>query len=102
MAISLYLPGPEMTVLVLGRNRRSFTERDREMLNLIRPHLAEAYRNARRIDRLRQRIDAQVSMPRHAELELDAHGRIVKIAMAMKETTGIKILIDLTSSRSDG
>jgi hypothetical protein len=37
--------GQEQLCLMLSRDRRNFTERDRLILNLIRPHLKQAYEN---------------------------------------------------------
>jgi DNA-binding CsgD family transcriptional regulator len=49
------LPFPLPTVIGLSyhRERRSFTERDREICNLARPHLDQAWRNARVMTRVR-------------------------------------------------
>jgi hypothetical protein len=41
----------------LNRSQRSFTERDRLMLNLLRPHLFQAYCNVQMYDRLQQKFD---------------------------------------------
>lgn len=49
---------PHSPPLVIGiavhRDRPNFSERDRLLLNLLRPHLAQAHRNARMVTRLRQ------------------------------------------------
>ncbi len=54
--IAMKLPSPpSLTVaFVLNRDRRDFSERDRLMLNLLRPHLIQAYRNAETWSELRQ------------------------------------------------
>ena len=41
--IAFGLPGPMVIGIAMNRDRRSFTERDRLMLDLLRPHLARAY-----------------------------------------------------------
>lgn len=41
------------------RDRRSFTDRECLMVNLIRPHITQAWRNAHEMSRMRQRIRAQ-------------------------------------------
>jgi DNA-binding CsgD family transcriptional regulator len=46
MAISIPQPPPAVLGLALNRGRGDFSERDRQMLNLLRPHLIQAYRNA--------------------------------------------------------
>jgi DNA-binding CsgD family transcriptional regulator len=46
--LAVALPSPPRLVigLAFNRSRRSFSERDRRVLNLVRPHLAQAHRNA--------------------------------------------------------
>jgi len=46
--LAVALPSPPSLVigLAFNRSRRSFSERDRQVLNLVRPHLAQAHRNA--------------------------------------------------------
>jgi DNA-binding CsgD family transcriptional regulator len=46
LAVALPSPAPLVIGLALNRSRRSFSERDRRVLNLLRPHLAYAHRNA--------------------------------------------------------
>lgn len=54
------LPGAPglVTAIYLDRRRgaRDFGERDRLLLNLLRPHLNQAYRNATAVDRMRREI----------------------------------------------
>lgn len=45
-----------LTLLSLNRSQRSFTERDRTILNLLRPHLFQAYSNAQRYYQLQQNL----------------------------------------------
>jgi len=42
--------------IALHRNRRSFTERERLILNLLRPHLFQAYSNAQHYHQLQQHL----------------------------------------------
>ena len=53
---------PSANGLVIGiavnRNRRDFSERDRSMLDLVRPHLAQAYRNLLERTAIQERADA--------------------------------------------
>jgi DNA-binding CsgD family transcriptional regulator len=42
--IAFGLPGPVVIGIALNRGRRDFTERDRALLDLLRPHLAQAHR----------------------------------------------------------
>jgi DNA-binding CsgD family transcriptional regulator len=41
--IAFGLPGEQVVGLALNRPRRSFTERDRELLEVLRPHVADAH-----------------------------------------------------------
>src|SRR5262245_23800538 len=52
--ISIALPSrsPRLVRITLNRARREFSERDRLVLNLVRPHLAQAHRNAEAFARL--------------------------------------------------
>lgn len=49
--IAFGLQGPVVIGIAMNRDRRSFGERDREMLELLRPHLAQAYDGARERER---------------------------------------------------
>ena len=52
--LSITLPHSEAVIgLALSRPRRDFTERDRTVLNLLRPHLVQAHRNGAAFDRMR-------------------------------------------------
>jgi DNA-binding CsgD family transcriptional regulator/GAF domain-containing protein len=46
LAVALPSAPPLVIGLAFNRSRRSFSERDRQVLNLVRPHLAQARRNA--------------------------------------------------------
>jgi DNA-binding NarL/FixJ family response regulator len=61
----------------LNRSQRSFTERDRLMLNLLRPHLFQAYCNVQRYHQLQQKFDRlQDCVQDAAMVALNAEGRI--------------------------
>lgn len=45
--IAFGLPGPMVIGIAMNRDRRSFSERDRVLLDLIRPHLSRAHARAR-------------------------------------------------------
>jgi hypothetical protein len=45
---------PALIGVMLNRSGRDFTERDRRLLDLLRPHLAQAYRNAESVTKMRQ------------------------------------------------
>lgn len=42
--IAFGLPGPRVIGIAMNRGRRDFSERDRTLLDLLRPHLAQAHR----------------------------------------------------------
>ena len=75
------LPSPEpMTIaFVLSRGGRDFTERDRRLIDLGRPHLIQAYRNAELRERTRRILDglqAGIDDLGHALVVLDAGDRV--------------------------
>lgn len=55
--MSIVIPKPPHSViaLALGRSGRDFSERDRLLLDLLRPHLAQAHDNAATLAQLQQR-----------------------------------------------
>jgi DNA-binding CsgD family transcriptional regulator len=57
--MSIVIPKPPHSViaLALGRSGRDFSERDRCLFDLLRPHLAQAHDNAATLARLRQESD---------------------------------------------
>ena len=58
MSITLPAPKPVVVGLALSRTDEDFSDRDCAVLNLARPHLAQAWRNAREQERLRGLVDA--------------------------------------------
>lgn len=56
MSVSLPGPGSRVLVVSLHRSRRDFTERERFALNLLRPHLGQAYENTETIRLMRQEV----------------------------------------------
>jgi len=54
MAFTLPTAMPGIVGIALGRGRRDFSERDRMLLDIVRPHLAQAYSNAGRLSSLKQ------------------------------------------------
>ncbi|MDQ3834808.1 MAG: helix-turn-helix transcriptional regulator [Actinomycetota bacterium] len=54
MAVILPAPAPLVIGIAVNRSSRDFSERDRLLLNLLRSHLIQAYRNAEAITRLRR------------------------------------------------
>ena len=80
---SAYLAPADKTLVgfALNRSERSFTERDRLILNLLRPHLSQAYTNAQKYHQLQQKLDlVQQSLDYLGVITLDTEGRILSIA----------------------
>ncbi len=66
---------------ILGRSQRSFTERDRLILQLLRPHLSQAHANAQKYHQLQQYSDPiQQSLDYLGVIALDTEGRVLSIA----------------------
>lgn len=57
MVVSFPSPRPVIVGVALNRKRRNFTERDRLLLNLINPHLLQAYGNIEAVSRLNRALD---------------------------------------------
>jgi DNA-binding CsgD family transcriptional regulator len=65
----------------LHRTQRNFTERDRLILNLLRPHLFQAYGNVQHYQQLQQELNQlQQSFNYLGLVILDAKGRVQSIA----------------------
>jgi DNA-binding CsgD family transcriptional regulator len=77
--IAITLPEPRFVVgIALNRPRRGFTRRERKILNTLRPHLVQAYRNAEDFSRLQRSVGAlQVLVEQAGEglILLDREGR---------------------------
>ena len=58
MSATLPAAAPVVFGLVVSRADRDFSDRDRDALNVLRPHLAQAWRNFRDQERLRGLVDA--------------------------------------------
>jgi len=58
IAFVLPTPPPLIIGIALNRGRRDFSERERLLLNLLRPHLVQAYRNAEAVTQLHQELTA--------------------------------------------
>jgi DNA-binding CsgD family transcriptional regulator len=79
----LFPPGAELIGISLARDRRSFKERDRKMLNLLRPHIARAYRHVERVGLMKRALKGEefaAPAARVTTIRLDAKGRPVEFA----------------------
>lgn len=54
MAVTLPAPPRLVVGIALNRSRRDFSERERQLLNLLRPHLIQAYQNAETVTRMEE------------------------------------------------
>ena len=80
LGAGLALSKEVVMALGLSRGRKDFSERDRSILNLLRPHCLQAYSNARLVTQMQQRMTALtrvVDQLDQAVLEVDAKGNIV-------------------------
>jgi DNA-binding CsgD family transcriptional regulator len=65
----------------LNRSERNFSERDRTILNLLRPHLFQAYSNAQKFRQLNQTAcQLQQSLDYLGTIVLNSEGRVISIA----------------------
>jgi DNA-binding CsgD family transcriptional regulator len=76
--IAFILPEPRIMIgIAVNRPRRGFTTRERRVLNALRPHLIQAYRNAEDFSRLQRSVAAmQVLVEQAGEglMLIDRHG----------------------------
>jgi DNA-binding CsgD family transcriptional regulator len=82
------LPAAGIVAINLGRHRRTFSERDRQMIEAVRPHLALAYRRVReqeRISLLFKALDAGLEDNGMALLQLDHRGRIAHATVLARQ-----------------
>lgn len=88
LCFALPFPPPRVIGIALHRNRRSFTERDRLLTNLVRPHLAQAWRNAKTLTRVEREMRlfgrALEELGRGVVL-LGSSGRVQRITPAARE-----------------
>ena len=54
MALTLPAPLPLVVGMALGRSGRDFSQRETQLLNMLRPHLVQAYRNAESVTRMQE------------------------------------------------
>jgi DNA-binding CsgD family transcriptional regulator len=87
-AFMLFPPGSELVAVGLARDRRSFTDRDRQILNLVRPYVASAYRHVERLGRLNRALHeggAGCLNIRVTTVLLDVRDRPVRFASEAQE-----------------
>ncbi len=78
--LALGLPGQVIVAINLSRRTRSFTARDRAVLELVRPHLTHAYQQACEYDRVRmlmETVEAGLEEHHTGVVQVDPSGRII-------------------------
>jgi DNA-binding CsgD family transcriptional regulator len=98
MAFGMPSPPPLTVGIALNRESRDFTERDRVILNLLRPHLIQAYRNAETVTQMQ----GQLALMTHTLEKLD-QGVIVLTRdgrVTLANALAIRWLADYFGSRS--
>lgn len=87
--ISFVLPESSLVIgIALNRAKRGFSGRDRALLNLVRPHLTQAYRNAKAFSRLADALDGMeklVERDGDGVVLLDAKGRVELVGATGEE-----------------
>jgi DNA-binding CsgD family transcriptional regulator len=79
LAVALPSQPPVVIGIAFNRSRRSFTERDRRLLDLVRPHLAYAHRNAELRGQLSEMVvllERLVEAGDHAVVLIDQNRRV--------------------------
>ena len=77
MAISIPAPASLVIGIVFNRRRPDFSERERLLLDLLRPHVVKAYENAEVVTQLKRRLDRPVGQDgAHDVVVLDRHYRV--------------------------
>lgn len=85
MYATVMLRGDTVAAIVAARTTWGFSERDRAMIRLIRPHMTQAYRNAQRIDELQNDTAWWRQMTEdlgYAVVSLDWAGQVTSISEA--------------------
>lgn len=81
LAVGFFLGDSVVVGLAFNRHERGFSGRDRQLLNLVRPHVIQAYAAAREFDALRserQLLQAALGSIGHGVLRYDEKGRLVE------------------------
>ena len=79
------LPGDVIVGIAFNRDKRTFSERDRAVLETVRPHMADAYRHTRARERTAALVAALadgIQRAGGAVLALDRHGRVDQVDVA--------------------
>lgn len=83
LGLQLACDGPAMVAMAITRSRRGFSDRDHLVLEMLQPHLAQAYTNAAAVSRLRAQAEASCEMIETSGarvVRVDARGLISAIS----------------------
>jgi DNA-binding CsgD family transcriptional regulator len=96
--IAFTLPSPSRTIIgvALSRRDRDFSDDERDLLELARPHLIQAYNNAMRYTRLQR---ARVDGPLRVE---PAHVELLGRGLTRREAQVVRLLANGCSDREIG
>lgn len=111
--IAFGLQGPVVIGIAMNRDRRSFSERDRAILDLLRPHLAQAYSRAHERERagallaalergLAERGSAVVLVERDGSLAQLTGGALEILGRYFPERRGAALPVVLTDWLGEG
>jgi DNA-binding CsgD family transcriptional regulator len=84
----------------LNRYQRNFTERDRTILNLLRPHLAQAYANAQQYQQLQQKCSQLQRSLNYLNVIVLDHEQHIK-SIAPQAVTWLETYFDYTTCTSE-
>jgi DNA-binding CsgD family transcriptional regulator len=90
--LSFVLPHPQLVVgIAFNRAQRDFSQRDRQVANLLRPVIVQAYRNAVAYDRSRLLLDQM-----NLRLDVDGEGLVVcdRQGHIVERTPGAEALLE--------
>ncbi|HLJ60761.1 MAG TPA: helix-turn-helix transcriptional regulator [bacterium] len=81
LAATLPAPAGRVTGLAVNRTLRDFSERERRMLNLLRPHVIQAYQTASLMTQLRHDAarGAEASGPAYGLISVTRDGRVLSM-----------------------
>ncbi len=88
LGLQLACGGPVMVAMAITRSRRGFSDRDHLVLQILQPHLAQAYANAAAVSRLRAQAEASCEMLQISGagvVRVDMRGMIAAISPSARQ-----------------
>lgn len=98
LAMGFFLGDSVVVGLAFNRAERSFTERDRQLLNLVRPHLIQAYAAAREFDEWkaeRTLLQEALGSVGHGVIRYDASGVLLDCSGAVLQALQVESKVAL-------